>query len=190
MPVGVRHPVGAPHCPWRSPPPSLVAVRHPHCPWRSPPRGGSPLAAGSSGLFVPIRPVPSLFVLLCVQKYPLAALRCAVSWPRSLAAPRGPVPLPCAPPVPRCGRARCPHRAAAPPARCVALHPAPPSPHPVRPVSVSRCRAHRLCLLARAPLPCAPLVSPCPRPVAVSPCSRHSRRRAIGAVRGMASSTR
>ena len=33
---------------------------------------------------------------------------------------RAAAPSSCAPPVPRCGRARCPHRAAAPPARCAA----------------------------------------------------------------------
>ena len=39
-----------------------------------------------------------------------------------VAVPRGAVPWSCAPPVPRCGRARCPHRAAAPSARCAAWH--------------------------------------------------------------------
>ena len=51
--------------------------------------------------------------------------RCPVPWPVPWPVPR-PVPSPCAPPVSharsRCGRARCPHRAAAPPARCSAWH--------------------------------------------------------------------
>ena len=41
---------------------------------------------------------------------------------RALAVSHCALPLPCAPLVSRCGRARCPHRAAAPSARCAAWH--------------------------------------------------------------------
>ena len=66
--------------------------------------------------------------------------------PVALRPTRAPVPGPVAGPVARsrCGRARCPHRAAAPPARCAAWHRAP------RQCLVARFRgrAHRSCPVA------------------------------------------
>ena len=62
--------------------------------------------------------------------------------PFPLPARHGGAPLPRAPLVSRCGRARCPHRAAAPSARCAAWHPAPsPGTAPPRPRRSPRTRA-------------------------------------------------
>ncbi len=69
----------------------------------------------------------------CLASAPLGSRRRAIGAVRGLAsrAPRSRPSL-----VPRRGRARCPHRAAAPSARCVALPPAAPRP---RPSLVPRC---------------------------------------------------
>ena len=85
-------------------------------------------------------------------------------------ASRTPSRAPCSysTPVPRCGRARCPHRAAAPSARCVPLHPAPPPPRRIaRGGSPPRCAAlhpapPRLFARGRAPLPCPTPCAPTP----------------------------
>ena len=178
------HPLPLP-VPLRSPLPCPVAV---------------PIAVSRCG---PRCRVPSQSPLPCPVAVPIAVPRGAVPIAVSrgavpIAVPRGAVPIA----VPRCGRARCPHRAAAPSARCVAWHRA-PSPCPV---VVSRCGRAR-CLAAGPPgsrrhypraLPvahypggaigtsrptaitpawCAPLVSPRPAPsapVAVSPSPRRS----------------
>ena len=52
------------------------------------------------------------------------ATRLPLHTPRRARA-RAPRPSPCSTLVPRCGRARCPHRAAAPSVRCAAWNPAP-----------------------------------------------------------------
>ena len=76
----------------------------------------------------------------------------------------------------RCGRARCPHRAAAPSARCVAWLPAPRAACAVEPFKIERSGSHLnagpLCSYPSRPFAlCASLCSKFPRTLAPSPRS-------------------